>query len=92
MIKVRQGKSKKRKIKKNRVFTCKIGDIVLWKGKKMWVNEIIISGQEEKINKKGDIVAGIRDSITACNIMENGQIVKRAPRYVDDKWEHYRPG
>ncbi len=73
---------------KKRVHTCRRGDIVIHIGKKMWVNEILEQGVEEYMNVAGLFVAGVRAVISACNVMESGQVIKRAPRYIEDQWFH----
>jgi len=72
-----------------KILTCEVGDIVIHKGEKVWVSEVVHKGKEDKINKKGKPVKGERDCITVCTIMiDNGQILKRSPRYIDADWSH----
>ena len=65
-----------------RILTCSVGDIILCRNQKMEVSKVIYKGQEA-IGKR----AGERACVTACRIMDNGQVLRRSPLYIDE-WSH----
>ena len=61
-------------------YTCKPGDYVISKGRYMIVNEIIAQG----VNGKKPIKA----CISACRVMDDGQIMKRTSFPIGTFWRH----
>lgn len=77
---------------KNRIFTCDVGDLVIYDGKKVYVSEVISDGKENA-KKNGQEVQGVRSEIAVCRVMpDNGQILHRSPRFIGSNWEHLGKG
>jgi len=73
--------------KQKKDFTCKIGDKVMFDDKVVVANEILSSGREPYISKKGLKIAGVKDCISVLMI-DNGQVLTRSPKYVGCNWQH----
>lgn len=73
-------------------YKCKVGDIVLYKGKKVSVSEVLVMGTDYKEYYNGNEslvrVRAKKAIISVCRVMTNGQILTRSPFYVGDNWEH----
>lgn len=73
-------------------YSCKPGDVVVHKGKKVSVSVVLVRGSAPKCwtNNYGHTVnvKGKKATISVCRIMPNGQILKRSPFFIGDKWEH----
>ena len=73
-------------------YKCNPGDIVLHKKKKVSVVCVLVKGTKPyswKNNKGYPVnVNGKKAVISACPIMDNGQILTRSPKYIGDNWEH----
>jgi hypothetical protein len=85
-----------RKAKKRwagRVLTCDVGEIVIHKGKKVWVSEVYCRGFEDR-ECQGTIIPGERAYLIVCRILpdrlnpEGGQILKNSPFLIADDWVH----
>ena len=68
---------------------CKVGDYIIHKGKTMQVSEIIQQGVKARRESNGKTHRNIpeqRAAITACRIMDNGQVLTRSPIFIDQDW------
>lgn len=59
------------------------GAIVLHDREEVYVNQIVLAGREKTAAKPG-----IRDAISVCPILSDGQILTRSPRFIGENWEH----
>ena len=72
-----------------RNYTCKVGDVVIVQGKKVWISQVVEPGWENYFDKDGSLIVGEKSKITVCRIMEdNGQILKRSPKFIGSNWSH----
>jgi hypothetical protein len=84
----RNRKSNLTHIRTEMILTCNVGDFVLTGGNPMQVSEVVMTGREDSVNRRGNLNEGERSMITVCRIMRNGQILKRSPIYIGDNWVH----
>ena len=70
------------------ILTCDVGDIVIHKGKRVSVGEILMFGSEDRVGRYGRKISGEKSVITVCRIMDNGQILKNSPFYAGEDWVH----
>lgn len=73
---------------------CKVGDHIIHNGKEMIVSQVVERGRDsyQYTNNNGNTyyIAEKKAIITACRVMENGQILTRSPIFIGDKWEHIK--
>ena len=70
-------------------YQCECGDIVLHNGNKFIVSEVLDCGREDdKTRQIEKSRRGVRSEICVCRIMDNGQVLRRSPKYIGDHWRH----
>lgn len=69
-----------------------VRDRIIHNGKIMEVAHIICQGRDGQERKNGTYSKGEKAVVSAYPIMSNGQILKRSPRYIGNRWEYTKGG